>query len=69
MDWIYSTHLDQLATLEPTAAMLGLMVWTQSGGAPYQDDAPRFPVGIGSVTDAAELLGVSRPQQLFELVI
>jgi hypothetical protein len=61
MDWIYSTHLDQLATLEPTAAMLGLMVWTQSGGAPYQDDAPRFPVGIGSVTDAAELLGVSRP--------
>lgn len=61
MDWICSTHLDQLATLEPSAAMLGLMIWTQSGGAPYQEDAPRFPVQIGSMSDAAELLGMSRP--------
>ena len=61
MDWICSTHLDQLATLEPSAAMLGLLVWTQSGGAPYQEDAPRFPVKIGSISDAAQLLGVSRP--------
>jgi DNA-binding transcriptional ArsR family regulator len=60
MDWISSTHLEQLATLEPSAAMLGLVVWTQSGGAPYQADAPRFPVRVGSISDAAELLGMSR---------
>ncbi len=60
MDWIHSTHLEHLATLAPSAAMLGLVVWTRSGGAPYQESSPRYPVHLGTLGDCAELLGMSR---------
>jgi hypothetical protein len=41
--------------------MLGLLVWTQSGGAPYTPEAPRFPVTVGTPADAARYLGFSAP--------
>jgi hypothetical protein len=41
--------------------MLGLLVWTQSGGAPYTPEAPRFPVTVGTCSDAARYLGISTP--------
>ena len=60
MDWIFSTHLEQLATFPPSVGMLGLMVWTKSGGAPHQEEPTRYPVTIGSARDAAAALGLSR---------
>lgn len=59
MDWITSTHLADLSTLEPAAAMLGLVVWTKSGGAPYQEQSPRYPVRLGSRAAIAQDLGMS----------
>jgi hypothetical protein len=61
MDWISSTHLADLASLDPSAAMVGLVVWTRSGGAPHQTNGPRFPVNIGSRSEIAARLGVSAP--------
>lgn len=60
MDWIHSTHLETLSSLDPAAAMLGLVVWTRSGGAPYQASSPRYPVHLGTLGDCAEFLGMSR---------
>lgn len=61
MDWIYSTHLAQLATFQPATAYLGLCVWTKSGAAPYQHDAPHYPVTLGTPADAAAFTGLALP--------
>jgi hypothetical protein len=61
MDWIHSTTLEDCARIPANAGPLALYVWTQSGGAPYDPQAPRWPVRLGRARDVAELLGVSVP--------
>ena len=61
MDWIHSTTLADCARIPANAGPLALYIWTQSGGAPYDPEAPRWPVYLGTAAEVGKLLGVSTP--------